>query len=330
MLFFSRELVERELSMQDCIRAMEEAFRLLHDGPSFHELRKRVHLPGGVIGWGNLFSLMPCYFNEDYFGGKVFSVYPDNTGTSLPTHQGLVMLFDSHNGSLLACADAHAITEIRTAATTALATRLLAREDAHRLAFVGAGGQAWSHLAALLSVRDIREITIYNRTPPRAERLAAHTREQYGIPAQVCATAHEATWDADIVCTATTSGTPVISLADIAPGTHVNAIGACAPCFRELSTDLVASASFFGDCREALLQEPGDFLIPLQEGAITEEHLKGDLSQIICGEAGRSSREEITIFKSLGIANEDVAAIKVLYERFRDTDVPGRTVLSGV
>ena len=84
MLFFSRELVERELSMQDCIRAMEEAFRLLHDGPSFHELRKRVHLPGGVIGWGNLFSLMPCYFNEDYFGGKVFSVYPDNTGTSLP------------------------------------------------------------------------------------------------------------------------------------------------------------------------------------------------------------------------------------------------------
>ena len=126
MLFFSRELVERELSMQDCIRAMEEAFRLLHDGPSFHELRKRVHLPGGVIGWGNLFSLMPCYFNEDYFGGKVFSVYPDNTGTSLPTHQGLVMLFDSHNGSLLACADAHAITEIRTAATTALATPLSA------------------------------------------------------------------------------------------------------------------------------------------------------------------------------------------------------------
>ena len=327
MLFFSREMVERELSMEECINAVEEAFFLLHEGVSFHSLRKRVHLPGGVIGWGNLFSLMPCYYNENYFGGKVFSVYPDNTGTALPTHQGLVMLFDSHNGSLLACADAHAITELRTAATTALATRLLAREDAHWLAFIGAGGQAYSHLDAMMKVRDIRKITIFNRTRPRAEKFAAHIAGKYGVETILCSTAHEAAFGADIVCTATTAGEPVLFGDDICPGTHINAIGACAPCFRELSTDLVQKSSLFGDCREAMMNEPGDFLIPLREGAITEAHLRADLSELAGGKPGRRNNAEITIFKSLGIANEDVAAIKHIYERFRDTETPGRTVV---
>ena len=330
MLFFSRDFVLRELSMEECINAVEEAFIYLHQEKSFHSLRKRVHLPGGEIGWGNLFSMMPCYYDENYFGGKIFSVFPDNTGTELPTHQGLVMLFDSKRGCLLACADAHAITELRTAATTALATKLLSREDSHWCAFIGAGGQAYSHLDALMAVRPLDKISIYNRTLPRAQRFAAHILDKYGIEAQICSSAREAAYGADIVCTVTTAGQPLLFGDDIAPGTHINAVGACAPCFRELSTDLVVKASLFGDCREAMMNEPGDFLIPLKEGAIQESHLKGDLSDVVGGSAGRSSREEITIFKSLGIANEDVAAIKRLYERFRNVQAPGRTFLEGV
>ena len=330
MLFFSRDYIEHKLSMQDCIPAMEEAFRLLHDGPSFHVLRKRIHLPGGVTGWGNLFSLMPCYYDEKYFGAKVFSVFPDNSSGPLPTHQGLVMLFDSSTGSLLACADAHAITEIRTGATSALATKLLSREDSEWACFIGAGTQARSHLESIMTVRNIKRITIYNRSRPRADSFAEEIFRKHGLKAEICETVRSAAYGADIICTATTAGEPVISLGDVATGTHINAVGACAPCFRELSTDLLKSAAFFGDWREAIMSEPGDFLIPLQEGAISEDHLAGDLSQIVCGEAGRRTREEITIFKSVGIGNEDVAAIRLLYERSCSTESCDCVKLSGV
>lgn len=330
MLFFPRSFVEKNLTMEECIAAVEECFRLIHTGEGFHALRRRVHLPGGVIGWGNLLSMMPGYYDSNYFGGKVFSVYPDNTGGSLPTHQGLVLLFDSHTGSLLACADAHSITEIRTGAASALATKLLSREDSRWAAFVGAGTQAWSHLDSIMAVRKIDKITLYNRTMPRAERFQKHILEKYGINAKICATAKDACYGADIVCTATTAGQPVLHDYDIAPGTHINAVGACAPCFRELSTELVKAGRFFGDCREAIMSESGDFLIPIEEGAYDEGHFCGDMSDIVGGTAGRKSREEITIFKSLGIANEDIAAIRLLYERFKDSDCPEIIRINGV
>jgi len=330
MLFFPRDFIEKHLTMEECIDAVELCFRHIHTGEGFHALRRRVHLPGGIIGWGNLLSMMPGYYDSNYFGGKVFSVYPDNTGGPLPTHQGLVLLFDSHNGSLLACADAHAITEIRTGAASALATKLLSRPDSRWAAFIGAGTQAWSHLDSIMAVRNIEKITIYNRTLPRAQRFQAHILEKYGIEARICASSKEACLGADIVCTATTAGEPVLHMADIAPGTHINAVGACAPCFRELSSELVKAGRFFGDCREAIMNESGDFLIPISEGEYNEEHFCGDLSDIVGGVAGRETREEITIFKSLGIANEDIAAIRLLYERYKYSDCPEILRIDGV
>jgi alanine dehydrogenase len=314
-VYISAEEIYKELSMTECIQAMEKAFELLHQNVSIHSLRKRVHLPGGTIAWGNLMSLMPAYYDEEYCGAKVFTVYPDNSGTELPTHQGLVLLFNSRNGSLLACAEANAITELRTAATTALATKLLSRPDAAIGAFVGAGPLAYSHLRALMLVRPFSRIQVFDINQERAHQFAQYAKEQYGVEAVATPNMRAATKDADVVTTATTAGKPILFLDDVRPGVHINALGACAPVFRELATDLVCAARFFGDCREAVLNEPGDFLIPIQEHQIDASHLKGDLSDLVGGMQGRTSESDITIFESLGIANEDVAAVRWIYEK---------------
>lgn len=318
MLYLSEAIIQRELPMEECIQAVEEAFALLHQNSGIHFLRKRVHLPGGTIAWGNLLSMMPAYYNEDYCGAKVFTVYPDNSGTALPTHQGLVLLFDSHTGSLLACAEANAVTELRTAAATALATRLLAKPDARTAAFVGAGPLAYAHLKSLMMVRPFSRVTVFDINRDRAVRFAEFARNTYHVEAEAAQDMRGAAGEADVITTATTAGEPILFLEHVRPGVHINAIGACAPIFRELSTDLVCASRFFGDCREAVLQEPGDFLIPLKEGRIDESHLQGDLSDLMGGLPGRTSSQDITIFESLGIANEDVAAVKWVYEKVKD------------
>lgn len=317
MEFFSADLIRQELPMEACIQAMEEAFRLLHRKTGRHILRKRVSLPGGSIAWGNLMSLMPAYYDQHYCGAKVFTVFPGNSGTDLPTHQGLVLLFDAQNGSLLACADANAVTELRTAAATALATRLLARPEAASAAFVGAGPLAYAHLKALMLVRPFARVAVFDLNRERTLRFAQFARETYGIEAEAALDLPAAVREADVITTATTAGEPILFRAHVRPGVHINALGACAPIFRELSTDLVCASRFFGDCREAVLSEPGDFLIPLQEGSIRPEHLLGDLSDLVGGFRGRTSPEDITIFESLGIANEDIAAVKWIYEARR-------------
>lgn len=322
MLYLSEDAVRRELPMDECIQAMEEAFALLHQKRGIHFLRKRVHLPGGTIAWGNLLSLMPAYYNEDYCGAKVFTVYPDNSGTALPTHQGLVLLFDSHTGSLLACAEANAITELRTAAATALATKLLARPDACSAAFVGAGPLAYANLRSLMLVRPFSRVAVFDINRERALRFAQFARDTYRVEAEAAQDLPGATREADVITTATTAGEPILFREHVKPGAHINALGACAPIFRELSTDLVCAARFFGDCREAVLQEPGDFLIPMKEGRIDASHLLGDLSGLVGGLPGRTSPQDITIFESVGIANEDVAAAKWVYEKVRDRTSP--------
>ena len=311
MHFIDRNSVFALLPIEACMQVMAEAFSKLHKNISIQYLSKSITLPGE-----NYLSLMPVFYDEVYFGAKVITVYPQNLGGRLSTLQGSVLLFNSQNGEMLACIDAGAITQLRTAAVSALATHMLAREDASRAAFIGAGTQARSHLASLRLVRPITSICVYDINEGYAQSFAEQARAKYDIEAAVACSAAEAVRYADIVCTMTTSATPLLYKADIMPGAHINAIGACLPNMRELSTDLISVSRFFGDNKESIFCESGDFIIPLSEKAIGKGHFLGDLPQILFDNIpGRVSGTDITVFKSLGIAIEDIAAAKYVYEQ---------------
>ncbi len=300
------------LPIEACMQMMTEAFSKLHKNTSIQYLSKSITLPGE-----NYMGLMPVFYDEVYFGAKVITVFPRNLDSRLSTMQGSVLLFNSKNGELLACLDAGAITQLRTAAVSALATHILAREDASRAAFIGAGTQARSHLASLRLIRPITSVCVYDINEGYAQSFAEQARAKYDIEASVASSAAEAVRYADIVCTMTTSAAPLLYKADIMPGAHINAIGACTPNTRELSTDLVAASRFFGDNREAIFCESGDFIIPLSEKAIGKAHFIADMPQILFDDVpGRVSGTDITVFKSLGIAIEDIAAAKYVYEQF--------------
>ncbi len=311
MKVISREEVFALLPVEACIKAMREAFFKLAQNVSMQYLRVAEKLPGG-----NILGLMPAYYDDVYCGAKVITVFHGNTGTRYPSHQGSVLLFDSRNGELLAAVDANAITQIRTGAVSAIATDLLARPDAKHAAFLGAGAQARSHLAALRLVRPLESITVYDANAGYAESFAEQARAQYGLAAAAVSIPAEAVRYADIICTLTPSKTPLIRKADVIPGAHVNAVGACTPDARELSTDLVAASRFFGDNRESVFHEAGDFLIPRAEKAIGDAHFLGELGELLCCTVqGRISDIDITVFEALGLAVEDIAAAKYVYEQ---------------
>jgi ornithine cyclodeaminase len=309
MKIFSFDDVVRLLPMDECVKLMNDTLRdiAVTNSPQF--LRNVI-----PVGDNKLMSMMPGIAG-DYFGVKVISVFLGNTGTAYSSHQGAVMLFEMEHGSILAIADADAVTQIRTAAASAAATDALARPDATHAAFLGAGAEARTHIEAIRCVRNITKVTVYSRTFVSAEKFAAEVREKYQIEAKATATAAEAVAGADIISTITSSKVPLIKLADIKPGAHINAVGACAPADRELASDLVASAKLFGDCRESVFKESGDFLIPLGERLYTEQHYLGDVGEIYAGKlSGRTKDSDITIYESLGIAAEDLAAVRYLAE----------------
>jgi ornithine cyclodeaminase/alanine dehydrogenase-like protein (mu-crystallin family) len=232
----------------------------------------------------------------------------------------VVLLFDAAHGRLLAIADASSITAIRTAAVSGLATRMLAREDASTLGILGAGVLALPHIAAVCAVRPITRVRLWSRSGSgalsRAQQLATRVRSEFSVAVEVCDSPAGAVRDADVVCTITAAREPVLAGAWLRSGTHVNAVGASLRSARELDTAAIARATLFTDRRESALAEAGDYLIPLAEGAIVAEHLRGDLSDLLCGRVtGRSSLDEITVFKSLGLAVEDVAALQHIYDR---------------
>ena len=297
----------RRLTMPVCIDLMRTAFRELEEGRYTQPLRSIAILPGG-----EKFGFMPAYLG-DCFGAKVLSAFPQNAGTDYPSHIGYVMLFESQHGSFLGMADASVITEVRTGAVSGVATDLLARPDAHRLAVIGAGAQARSHLAAMTAVRDIRSVSVYDRVPAAAQRYCQEMGAQYGIPVQAASSVREAVEGADIVCTVTPSPEPYLEADWIAPGTHINAVGAFTPNTREVTSRLVARARLFADQVEAMKKECGEYLIPLQEGLIGPEHIVGSLGDVLLGRVpGRTSAEEITLFDALGLAVEDVACASFL------------------
>jgi ornithine cyclodeaminase/alanine dehydrogenase-like protein (mu-crystallin family) len=260
-------------------------------------------------------GLMPAYRGggSPLYGLKAVCIFPGNPERGLDAHQGAVLLFDGETGELRAAVNASAITAVRTAAVSAVATRLLAREDARKLAVLGAGVQARSHLEAMPLVRGFDRVEIWSRTLERAQSLAQEVR------AEAVETAKEALRGADVVCTTTAAREPVVRREWLAPGAHVNAVGSSLPTTRELDTATVAAASLFVDRRESTLNESGDYLLAAAEGAVGPEHILAELGELLTGRArGRASAEELTVFKSLGLAVEDLAAAEHVYRRARE------------
>lgn len=302
------DFVEEHLDMTVCVELMTETLRNVETGEDIQYLRKAIKLPND-----NILGLMPGYSNAGYFGTKVLSVYLQNSQEGYPSHQGQILIFEKEHGQLKGIVDATSVTKLRTGAVSAAASKVLANPDSTKLALLGAGEQGESHLQALLTQFALTEVTVWDRDFERAQRFADRERLQQQIAVTACQTAQDAVKDADIICTLTPAKTPIIEAAWLKLGVHINAVGACTADTRELATDIVQKARFFGDNEESVLHEAGDFLIPLQEGAIPQEHYLGTVGQVIQGAIpGRLAKEDFTVFEALGMAVEDLAVANYL------------------
>jgi ornithine cyclodeaminase len=305
------------LPMRECIDVMADALSALARGDAEMPLRT-IFRPQDVRG---VMAMMPSFRRGEVplFGLKAICVFPDNAAIGKDAHQGGVLLFSGETGELLALVNASAITEIRTAAVSAVATRALAREDACELAIIGAGVQARSHLEAIACVRPIKRARIAARRFEKAQSFVAQMKPRFDFEITATATSEEAVRDADIIVTATTSFTPVVRRDWISPGAHINAVGTYSFKARELDTATMADATLIVDRRESALNEAGDYVIPATEGAIGPDHIRAELGEVLIGnQRGRTASEEITIFKSLGLAVEDLASAAHVYAKAKE------------
>jgi ornithine cyclodeaminase/alanine dehydrogenase-like protein (mu-crystallin family) len=316
LLVLSGADVHALLSYSECAAAMRGALSALTSGRAQQPLRTVV-TPAGAAG---LMALMPSYLTAErgadaVYGLKAICITPANPAAGLDTHQGVVLLSDGASGEPLALLNASAVTEIRTAAVSVVATDLLARPDAGQLAVIGIGVQARAHIRALDGARELSEIRVAGRDPARAEQFAASFAGQTNAPVKACPSVREAVAGAGIIVTATNSAEPVLDRDWIAAGTHINAVGACLPDQRELDTATVAAAALFADRRESMLAESGDYLLAAADGAVIPDQIRAELGELLLGTAtGRASVDELTIFESLGLAIEDLAATRRVYE----------------
>jgi ornithine cyclodeaminase len=302
------------LPMNECIEAMERAFTALARSEVEQPLRT-IFRPPNLKG---VMAMMPTFRASDLplFGLKAICVFPGNAAIGKDAHQGAVILFDGRTGEVMAIANASAITAIRTAAVSALATKILAKQDASRLALIGAGVQARAHLEAIACVRNLQHVTVAAKSKENAERFVAEMKSHVPCEIEPVDSAETAVRDADIIVTATTSREPVVRREWLGPGAHINAIGTFSPKARELDTATMAEASVFVDRRESAFNEAGDYLIAAGEGAIGPESVLAELGEVLVGKhPGRKLAQELTVFKSLGLAMEDLAAAEHCYRK---------------
>ncbi len=309
MLLIEENKVRSILTPEKCIAAMRKALADLELGKCDMPQRLICKMPNTAA-----FGFMPAYVG-DYFGAKVIAAYAPNMGTEYPSHIGYVMLFESKHCTVKGLIEAGSVTEIRTGCVSAVATDLLARQDAHSLALIGAGAQARSHLAAIRLVRPVDEVRVFDLNRAAAERFKKEMEEKYALPIAVCESATQAVQDADISCTLTPAREPYLTRATVKPGAHVNAVGTFSPITREAASDLVAAARLYADHTPACRKESGEYLIPLAEGLIREDHILGSVGELLLGKApGRQTDKDITLFDALGLAVEDIAAARLVYE----------------
>jgi ornithine cyclodeaminase/alanine dehydrogenase-like protein (mu-crystallin family) len=325
VLVLTHAEVERLLPMAECIELMADALRALSRGEAQQPLRS-VFRPPGAAG---LLACMPAYRGgpEPVFGLKAIGVFHGNPERGLDAHQGSVLLFDGETGTLRALVNASAITAIRTAAVSAVATRVLAREDAGDLAILGAGVQARSHLEAMALVRPLRRVRVASRRLEHARAFADAQRSLF--PVEAVATVEEAVTGADLIVTATSAAEPIVKREWLATGAHLNVVGASIPDRREVDGATMAAARVFVDRRQSAESEAGDYLLAVHEGAIPRGHIRAELGEVLTGVApGRAAPGEITLFKSLGLAVEDLWSAAHVYHRAQETGAGTRVAFS--
>ncbi|MEM8863856.1 MAG: ornithine cyclodeaminase family protein, partial [Chloroflexota bacterium] len=293
VLILNHREVRQLLPMDECITALENAFVTLAKGDALQPLRWPMFLPdrSGLLG------MMPGYVGGDInmLGIKTVSVMPGNHGTDYDSHQGTIMLFEKAHGVLKAIVDATEVTSIRTAAASGVATKLLAREDACDLAIIGSGVQARSHLTAMLAVRSIKRVRAFSPNRARLEAFAEWGLRTHQVDVEIEDDVRSAVEQADIICTTTSSATPVLLGEWIAEGAHINAVGSSIKSGRELDTAAILKSAMYVDWRESTINEAGDFLFPKHEGAIDDDHIVAELGEILIGTAsGRASATQVT------------------------------------
>lgn len=311
MKLITQSQVEAHLPMADCIESMRTAMMAVSAG--------RTHLPirqfMPVADSGGKLAIMPGVIDAPAcFGIKLVCKYPRAHDSPYGSHVGMVMLFDAEEGIPLAMIEGSALTGIRTAAASAMATDLLARKDASRLFVLGCGEQARRHITALRCVRDITAVTVWGRDPQRATAFAAAATARESIPVNAVTDIEAALASADIVCTVTASPSPLFGGDLVQPGTHINLVGSAVPANREVDTRCVERSRYFVDYRPATLAAAGELLRAIEDGALTEAHIVAEIGAVAAADsAGRGSDEEITVYKSLGVAAQDLAAAHLLY-----------------
>ncbi|MBI3914450.1 MAG: hypothetical protein HY327_09760 [Chloroflexi bacterium] len=315
MLILSRSNIQQAITMQDAIVIVRAAFAQLSTGKATVPLRVSIPLEKNDA----VTLLMPAYLhNSNALGIKIVSVHNRNPEKNLPLIHALVVVIDAATGKPLAALEGGYLTALRTGAVSGVATDLLARRDARVAAIIGAGVQARTQLLAVASVRDLARAFVFDSDANRAQTFVAEMRGQAGVPADLraAATPREAVREADVICTATTSATPVFDGHDVKAGAHINAIGAYTPAMQEVDeTTLKRASKIVVDARSGALAEAGDLLIAIQRGAITENNIYGEIGEIAAGlKAGRERAEEITYFKSVGNAVQDVSVARAIYD----------------
>ncbi|MEV8442175.1 ornithine cyclodeaminase family protein [Actinosynnema sp. NPDC051121] len=312
MRYLDEATVRELLPMSAAIPVMREALRSFSAGRVHQPMRTMVPGYGGDV-----LAVMPAFVSfgggRGMFGLKAIAVKPGNPARGLDPHPGLVLVLDPDTAAPIAAVDGTSLTAIRTAAVSAVATDALARPDAGVLALLGSGTQARAHLAALALVRELREVRVWSRDPDRAR---AFVESAVDHPVVRAGSVAEAVAGADLICTTTSSPTPLLEAGVVAAGAHVNAVGAVFPDRRELAGDLVGRAGVFVDSRESALVEAGDLLSAMREGHFTASDIRAEIGEVLLGlHPGRGDDDEVTVFESLGLAVEDVMAARHVWER---------------
>jgi ornithine cyclodeaminase/alanine dehydrogenase-like protein (mu-crystallin family) len=307
------------LPMTECIELMRGAMIALSEGRAAAPLRSVMTLPGTRGMLGN----MPGYLAEpECFGVKLVSLMTRAEPRRYSSHLGLVVLFEPHNGCPVAILDAAEITAIRTAAASGLATRLLARPEACDLALLGAGEQARSHLEAMLAVKSLRRVRLWARDRAKAEAFAEREGGRHGVTVETAGTVREAVAGADLICTLTRAREPILKGDWIAGGAHLNVVGSSVASAAEIDTAAVVRARFFVDWRDSTLNEGGEFLRALRDGAVSVAHIAADIGEVASGaRPGRTSPGEVTLYKSLGVAPQDLSTAHYVLEKARAAGV---------
>ena len=308
--FIGRDEVARRLTYERCIPIVRDAMIAFSRGETKQTLRSYIPLSEG-----RLFGVMPGALGAKApFGAKLISVFRDNAELGKQSHQGLVLLFDPDSGAPVCVVHGGEITAIRTAAASAVATDALALPNARRLAILGTGEQAITHLHAITRARNLEGAIIWGRSPEKARDFAAQHQSEFGFPLSVVASVKEAVANADIICTVTAAKEPILKGAWVRPGTHVNVVGSSHPGPTEVDDDLVVRSRFIADSREGILHQGAEFLHAKAAGRINDDHIVAEIGEVLSGEVeGRRSPDEITVYKSIGHIVQDLASAWDVY-----------------